>query len=141
MSSSSLEQLFWLVVVGTLGVAVTFADSVALLLIVLFVCIPVMGVLYEHAKKQEFKEARFVEAKDCLKDQGYKLGKWESVLIENGTVTFSPMPDDETTPEPLGNFVVWKFGEDIRVYVHTSGNLAFMLTKKDVMTSGLVFEK
>jgi len=132
MSSSSLEQLFWLVVVGTLGVAVTFSNSLTLLLVVLFVCTPAMVVLNQYAKTQEFKELRFVEAKECLKDQGFKLGKWESVLIENGTVTFSPMSDDETTPEPLANFVVWKFGEDIRVYVHTSGNLAFMLTKKDV---------
>lgn len=141
MNSSNLELLFWLVVLGTISVAVTFANSVAMLLIILFVCVPTMAILNQYAKKQEFKELRFVEAKDCLKDQGFMLGKWESVLIENETVTFSPKTDDETTPEPLGNFVVWKFGEDIRVYVHVSGNLAFMLTKKDVMTSGLVFEK
>lgn len=141
MNSSNLELLFWIVVLGTISVAVAFADSLTLLLVVLFVFVPTMVTLNQYAKRQEFKELRFVEAKDCLKDQGFKLGKWESVLIENGTVTFSPMSDDETTPEPLGNFVLWKFGEDIRVYVHTSGNLAFMLTKKDVMTSGLVFEK
>ena len=141
MNSSNLELLFWVVVAGTFGVLVTFADNLDMLLIVLFVCIPVMGVLYEQAKKLEFKEARFVEAKDCLKEQGYKLGKWEPVLIENETVTFSPKTDEETTPEPLANFVLWKFGENIKVYIHNSGNLAFMLPEKDVMTSGLVFEK
>lgn len=141
MNSSNLELLFWLVVVGTIGVVVTFANSLTLLLVVLFICIPMMVVLYQQAKTQEFKEVRFVEAKDCLKEQGFKLGTWESVLIENETVIFSPKTDDETTPELLANFVLWKFGENIRVYIHTSGNLAFMLPEKDVMTSGLVFEK
>ena len=141
MNSSNLELLFWTVVLGTISVAVTFANSVALLLIILFVCVPIMVILNQYAKKQEFKELMLIEAEDSLKEQGFKLKKRESVLIENETVTFSPKSDDETTPEPLTNFVVWKYGEHFKVYVHISGNLAFMLTKKDMLNSCLVFEK
>ena len=113
--------------------------------IVLVVCVAVFLILHGRERQDDWNK-NYGLAKNKLSGMGFKLAApGESVLIDDGVAVLMNDDSSESTEdyvkESLKSFEMVCFGNQITVYVHKSGNLAFMITESGAKVSRFVFEK
>jgi len=103
----------------------------------------VVTLILSGRKAQKEWSKNFGLAKARVAELGFKMAALgENVLIERDVIIL--MNDDDLSDnvtEDLSSFVTTSFGNEIVLYVHKSGNLAFITTLKGAKVSRFVFEK
>jgi translation initiation factor 6 (eIF-6) len=103
----------------------------------------VVTLLLSGRKAQKEWRKNFGLAKARVAELGFKMAALgENILIEDGVVIL--MNDDDLSDnveEDLASFETTNFGSEIVLYVHKSGNLAFITTLKAAKVSRFVYEK
>ena len=103
----------------------------------------VATLLLSGRKAQKEWSNNFGLAKARVAELGFKMAALgENVLIERGVVILMNDGDiSDNVKEDLACFETTYFGSEIALYVHKSGNLAFITTLKGAKVSRFVYEK
>ncbi len=100
-------------------------------------------MIWDGTKNQREWSKNFRKAKKKVADLGFKLSAYgDYALIKEGEVLLAFQDDNkDVVTEQLASFEIIPFGDQITLFVHKSGNVAFMTTNKGIKVSSFVFEK